>query len=69
MVIMFYQVKVLDRYGKVKKIISRDELRNSHWDRFDDNKKSYLMPKKKNCVAIDNTELSYVGLTGNNNRA
>ncbi len=66
---MFYQVRVLDRYGKVKKIVSKDELRAAHWNRFDENKKSYVMPKKKSFESIENIEASNVPHEVNNSQA
>ena len=65
---MFYQVRVLDRYGKVTKVISRDELRKAHWNRFDENKKSYVMPRKISFESIDNIEPSKMALDGNSNQ-
>jgi hypothetical protein len=59
---MFYQVRILDRYGKVKKVVSKDELRKAHWNRFDENKKSYVMPKKKSFEVIESIEPSEVSL-------
>ena len=66
---MFYQVRILDRYGKVKKVVSRDELRKAHWNRFDENKKSYVMPKKKSIEAIDKIEPSQMSFEGNGSPA
>lgn len=63
--IMFYQVRILDRYGKVKKVISKDELQKAHWNRFEENKKSYVMPKEKSFAAIENIEPSKMSLEGN----
>ena len=34
---MFYQVRVMDTKGKVKKVISTQELSNKHWKEFYDN--------------------------------
>jgi len=65
---MFYQVRILDRYGKVKKVVSRDELRKAHWNRFDENKKSYVMPKKRSFETIENIEPSRVSLEVNGSR-
>ena len=62
---MFYQVRILDRYGKVKKVISKDELQKAHWNRFEENKKSYVMPKEKSFAAIENIEPSKMSLEGN----
>jgi hypothetical protein len=66
MVIMFYQVKVLDRYGNLKKVVSEAELRNTHWNRFDENKKKYEIPKKKPFVAIENNEPLHMSQLSNN---
>ena len=65
---MFYQVRILDRYGKVKKIVSMDELRKAHWNRFDENKKSYVMPKKKSIAAIENIHPLHVSFVRNDSQ-
>ncbi len=31
---MFYETKVLDAYGKLKKIVSAEELQSRHWEIF-----------------------------------
>jgi hypothetical protein len=31
---MFYETKVLDAYGKLKKIVSAEELQSRHWKIF-----------------------------------
>ncbi|NIP99705.1 MAG: hypothetical protein GWM98_04095 [Nitrospinaceae bacterium] len=31
---MFHEVKVLDRYGNIKRIISSRELSRTHWRKF-----------------------------------
>jgi hypothetical protein len=33
---MFHEVKVLSPEGKLKKLISRQELKKSHWKKFED---------------------------------
>lgn len=66
--LMFYQVRILDRYGKVKKVVSREELQKAHWNRFDENKKSYVMPKKKSFESIEGIEPSQVPLKSNSSQ-
>jgi hypothetical protein len=34
---MFYETKVLDTYGKLKKIVSSEELQTRHWKIFEIN--------------------------------
>ena len=31
---MFYETKVLDAYGKLKKVVSAEELQSRHWKIF-----------------------------------
>ncbi len=31
---MFYDTKILDAYGKLKKIVSSEELQRRHWENF-----------------------------------
>jgi|GEM_PF-2184220 hypothetical protein len=32
---MFYETKVLDSYGKLKKVVSAEELQSQHWKLFE----------------------------------
>ena len=32
--VMFYEVRVFNPDGSVKKVVSRDELKQVHWDNF-----------------------------------
>jgi hypothetical protein len=44
---MFYETKVLDAYGKLKKIVSAEELQSRHWDIFKSMEESGSLFKKK----------------------
>lgn len=44
---MFYETRILDAYGNVKKTISAQELHNRHWQMFQQSEGSLsIYPKK-----------------------
>ena len=43
---MFYETKVLDAYGKLKKIVSAEELKSRHWKIFESTEKNGSVYKK-----------------------
>jgi len=45
---MFYETKVLDAYGKLKKIVSAEELQSRHWKIFESIEKNGSYFKKNN---------------------
>ena len=44
---MFHEVKIFDKKGKVKKVLSSKKLSNKYWDSFFHNPLSGSMQKKK----------------------
>ena len=44
---MFHEVKIFDKKGKIKKVLSSKKLRNKYWDSFFYNPMSESMQKKK----------------------
>ena len=44
---MFHEVKIFDKKGKVKKVLSSKKLSNKYWDSFFHNPLSEAMKKKK----------------------
>ena len=44
---MFHEVKIFDKKGKVKKVLSSKKLSNKYWDSFFHNPWSEAMKKKK----------------------
>ena len=44
---MFHEVKIFDKKGKVKKVLSSKKLSNKYWDSFFHNPLSESMQKKK----------------------
>ena len=44
---MFHEVKIFDKKGKVKKVLSSKKLSNKYWDSFFHNPLSEAMQKKK----------------------
>ena len=44
---MFHEVKIFDKKGKVKKVLSSKKLSNKYWDSFFHNPLSKAMQKKK----------------------
>ena len=44
---MFHEVKIFDKKGKVKKVLSSKKLSNKYWDSFFHNPLSESMKKKK----------------------
>ena len=44
---MFHEVKIFDKKGKVKKVLSSKKLSNKYWDSFFHNPWSESMQKKK----------------------
>ena len=44
---MFHQVKIFDKKGKVKKVLSSKKLSNEYWNSFFHNPLSEAMKKKK----------------------
>ena len=44
---MFHEVKIFDKKGKVKKVLSSKKLSNKYWDSFFHNPFSESMQKKK----------------------
>jgi hypothetical protein len=43
---MFYETKVLDAYGKLKKIVTAEELQSRHWKIFKTNEENGSYFKK-----------------------
>jgi hypothetical protein len=54
---MFYETKVLDAYGKLKKIVSAEELQSRHWKIFESTEKNGSV-YKKNTLKKQTTENS-----------
>jgi hypothetical protein len=50
---MIFQVRIYDRFGKLKSIISDTELKRAHWAKFDVDKKRYLLPDKKSVESLE----------------
>ncbi|HCK69101.1 MAG TPA: hypothetical protein DHW17_07450 [Nitrospina sp.] len=44
---MFHEVKIFDKKGKIKKVLSSKKLSNKYWDSFFHNPLSEAMKKKK----------------------
>ena len=44
---MFHEVKIFDKKGKIKKILSSKKLSNEYWNSFFHNPLSEAMKKKK----------------------
>ena len=44
---MFHEVKIFDKKGNVKKVLSSKKLSNKYWDSFFHNPLSEAMKKKK----------------------
>ena len=44
---MFHEVKIFDKKGKVKKVLSSKKLSNKYWDSFFHNPLSEAMKKKQ----------------------
>ena len=44
---MFHEVKIFDKKGKVKKVLSSKKLSNEYWNSFFQNPLSEAMKKKK----------------------
>ena len=44
---MFHEVKIFDKKGKIKKVLSSKKLSNKYWDSFFHNPWSESMQKKK----------------------
>ena len=44
---MFHEVKIFDKKGKIKKVLSSTKLSNKYWDSFFHNPLSESMQKKK----------------------
>jgi len=44
---MFHEVKIFDKKGNVKKVLSSKKLSNEYWDSFFNNTFSEAMKKKK----------------------
>ena len=44
---MFHEVKIFDKTGKIKKVLSSTKLSNKYWDSFFHNPLSEAMQKKK----------------------
>jgi hypothetical protein len=44
---MFHEVKIFDKTGKIKKVLSSTKLSNKYWDSFFHNPLSEAMKKKK----------------------
>jgi len=44
---MFHEVKIFDKKGKVKKVLSSKKLSNEYWDSFFHNPLSEAMKKKR----------------------
>ena len=44
---MFHEVKIFDKKGKVKKVLSSKKLSNEYWSSFFNNPLSESMKKKK----------------------
>jgi len=44
---MFHEVKIFDKKGKIKKVLSSTKLSNKYWDSFFHNPLSEAMKKKK----------------------
>jgi len=44
---MFHEVKIFDKKGKVKKVLSSKKLSNEYWDSFFNNPISEAMKKRK----------------------
>jgi hypothetical protein len=44
---MFHEVKIFDKKGKVKKVLSSKKLSNEYWNSFFSNPLSEAMKKKK----------------------
>ena len=43
---MFHEVKIFDKKGKIKKVLSSKKLSNKYWDSFFHNPLSEAMKKK-----------------------
>jgi hypothetical protein len=54
---MFYETKVLDAYGKLKEIVSTEELQTRHWKIFESAEKNGSF-FKKNALKKQTTENS-----------
>ena len=44
---MFHEVKIFDKKGKIKKVLSSKKLSNEYWNSFFQNPLSEAMKKKK----------------------
>ena len=44
---MFHEVKIFDKKGKIKKVLSSTKISNKYWDSFFHNPLSEAMKKKK----------------------
>jgi len=54
---MFYEVRVYNTKGKVKKVLSRDQLSKRHWEAFEKGKNikkalKSLMRKMDPCIEL-----------------
>ncbi len=63
---VIFQVKIYDRDGNVKKVISANELKRAHWEKFDFDKKRYLLPEKSSfdslkCSGISKSKFKLSG--------
>jgi hypothetical protein len=52
---MFYETKVLDAYGKLKKIVSAEKLQSRHWKIFESTEQNGSF-YKKNILKTQKTE-------------
>jgi hypothetical protein len=52
---MFYETKVLDAYGKLKKTVSAEELQSRHWEIFKSTEENGSF-FKKNALKKQTTE-------------
>ena len=54
---MFYETKVLDAYGKLKKIVTAEELQSQHWEIFQSAEENGSFFKKKMSLKIEKTKI------------
>ncbi len=60
---MFYETRILDAYGNLKKIISGKELQKRHWENFkfmEENISFFAKKDQKKDVKKQNTEIKFL---------
>lgn len=67
---MFYEVRVFNADGRIKKVITTNELRRTHWDNFRKAEESMSLPNSERVRVPqwikDTLDLEFVGVNDHN---